>query len=104
MRWQECALSDSYVHKRDREYHLSLHHVSKHSRDDVEANLVMLCGSGTTGCHGRVELRDPETLLELTRYIRRRRPDIVKYLEEKQRAHVLEESPRRPLWRRELLP
>jgi len=27
--------------------------------DDVEDNLVGLCGSGTTGCHGLVEARDP---------------------------------------------
>ena len=103
LRWQECALADSYVHVRAWEYDLSLHHVSRHPRDDVEANLVMLCGSGTTGCHGRVEARDPETLLELVRYIRRHRPDIVKYLDGKSRAHVLEEPRRRSRWRRELL-
>jgi hypothetical protein len=63
----------------------------------------MLCGSGTTGCHGRVEARDPDTLLALTRYIRRRRPDIVKYLEGKSRAHVLDGPARRSFWRLELL-
>ena len=38
----------------------SLHHVVPKSQlgDDVAANLVPLCGSGTTGCHGRVENRD----------------------------------------------
>lgn len=38
------------------------HHLSKHPRDDVPANLLALCGSGTTGCHGRVEARDPVAL------------------------------------------
>lgn len=33
---------------------LSAHHVLPRARggDDYEYNLVMLCGSGTTGCHG----------------------------------------------------
>jgi hypothetical protein len=39
----------------------SLHHiVSKSLRgDDVENNLVGLCGTGTTGCHGLIESREP---------------------------------------------
>lgn len=38
----------------------NLHHLVPRSQggDDVQANLVELCGSGTTGCHGRVESRD----------------------------------------------
>lgn len=40
---------------------VTLHHLV--GRDlgggDVEENLVPLCGSGTTGCHGAVEHRDP---------------------------------------------
>lgn len=41
-----------------------LHHVVPRSLggDDVAANLVALCGSGTTGCHGLVEHRDREAL------------------------------------------
>jgi hypothetical protein len=36
------------------------HLVSRSLRgDDIEANLVPLCGSGVTGCHGAVEARDP---------------------------------------------
>lgn len=40
----------------------SLHHLYPRSQggDDVAVNLVPLCGSGTTGCHGRVEARDKE--------------------------------------------
>ena len=41
--------------------HMTLHHLVSKSLggDDVAANLVALCGSGTTGCHGLVEARDP---------------------------------------------
>lgn len=40
----------------------SLHHLVPRSGggDDVEDNLVPLCGSGTTGCHGKIESRDKE--------------------------------------------
>ena len=39
----------------------SLHHLVPRSLggDDTADNLVGLCGTGTTGCHGRVEARDP---------------------------------------------
>ena len=38
----------------------TLHHLVPKSLGggDVEDNLVPLCGSGTTGCHGLVEARD----------------------------------------------
>jgi hypothetical protein len=41
----------------------SAHHVLAKGQqgDDVAANLFMLCGDGTTGCHGRIEARDPHT-------------------------------------------
>lgn len=40
----------------------SLHHIYPRSQggDDVSENLGPVCGSGTTGCHGRLEARDPE--------------------------------------------
>jgi 5-methylcytosine-specific restriction endonuclease McrA len=38
--------------------------------DDVAANLVPLCGSGTTGCHGRVEARHRRTRSELRAALR----------------------------------
>ena len=39
----------------------TLHHIVSKSLggDDVADNLVPLCGSGTTGCHGLVEAREP---------------------------------------------
>jgi hypothetical protein len=62
--------------------HLSLHHISNKPRDDVEANLVMVCGSGTTGCHGLIEARDSSKRAELALYLRERRPDALAYLDE----------------------
>jgi hypothetical protein len=39
----------------------SLHHIVPKSLggDDVAENCTPLCGTGTTGCHGLVEARDP---------------------------------------------
>lgn len=41
----------------------SLHHVVSKSLggDDVEENLVSLCGDGVSGCHGMVEAHDAQT-------------------------------------------
>jgi hypothetical protein len=63
--------------------HFSLHHIHKHPRDDVEANLVMLCGSGTTGHHGRVEAHDYEACSRLAVYLIKQRLDTIQYLGEK---------------------
>lgn len=40
----------------------SLHHIYPRGQggDDVLVNLAPVCGSGTTGCHGRLEARDRE--------------------------------------------
>jgi hypothetical protein len=45
----------------------SLHHLVSRSLggDDVADNLVALCGSGTTGCHGLIEARDGNALRQL---------------------------------------
>jgi hypothetical protein len=43
----------------------------------------MVCGSGTTGCHGDVEARDREALESLGIYLLRERPEFVGYLDEK---------------------
>lgn len=55
----------------DGDWH-SLHHVYKRSQggDDVLANLVPVCGSGTTGCHGKIELRDPRALFAVRASLR----------------------------------
>jgi hypothetical protein len=41
---------------------LTIHHVVPRSQggDDIPANSVWLCGSGTTGCHGAIEARRPK--------------------------------------------
>lgn len=72
-RWRMCALCGNTGV-------LSLHHILKHPRDDVEANLVMLCGSGTTGCHGQIEAHDHRTLYALGTHLIARRPDTVIHL------------------------
>lgn len=88
-RWTGCPLCALQVGawKNDGGGQLSLHHVlpkgSPYFGDDVEGNLVMLCGSGTTGHHGLVEGGDVPTLLLLGYHVRRRRLDVVRYVREK---------------------
>ena len=72
--WKECALCGRSVGK------LSLHHVLKHPKDDLRANLVMLCGHGTAGCHGDIEHAHVERKLELGLYIVEFRPDTIEHL------------------------
>ena len=77
--WQECALCYGTQFSEGR---LSLHHIHKHPRDDVRGNLVMLCGDGVMGCHGRVEAHDPVAMRLLGEHIVDQRPDVVAYLVE----------------------
>lgn len=70
-----CALADDTC-----EPFLSLHHIHRHPRDDVAGNLVMLCGDGTRGHHGRVEGRDCRTIALLGHHLRYERPDFLEYL------------------------
>lgn len=71
--WRECALCLET-------FRLSLHHVIKHPRDDVRGNLIMLCGDGVQGCHGRVEAHDPVVSRLLGEHIRDERPDVVEHV------------------------
>lgn len=75
LRWRECALADGTC-----AHGLSLHHISKHPRDDVEGNLVMLCGSGTTGHHGRIEAWNETGRRALGTYLLLERPDVLDYI------------------------
>ncbi len=60
----------------------SVHHVLPRSQggDDIPANLVCLCGSGTTGHHGLVEANNPGALAELGAYLQLERPDTIRYV------------------------
>lgn len=78
MRWQECALCYGTKYTEGR---LSLHHISRHPRDDVEGNLVMLCGDGTRGCHGLIEAHELNKQRELASYLRTWRSDTLAYLD-----------------------
>jgi hypothetical protein len=83
--WDECAICQSTGWDDcdgQREWvGLSLHHVCKHPRDDVRGNLVLLCGDGVRGCHGRIEAWDAVTLRLLGEHILEERPDTIAHLE-----------------------
>ena len=72
--WRDCALCG-------KTFPLSLHHINRHPRDDVEGNLVMLCGDGVRGCHGLIEARDTITRWQLSFYLRESRQDTLEYLD-----------------------
>ena len=60
------------------------HHViprgGPHFGDDVPENIVALCGSGTTGCHGKIEGADFWAREALGVHLRERRPDTIEYV------------------------
>lgn len=66
---------------------LSAHHVlpkgSPYFGDDTKWNLVMVCGSGTTGHHGLIEAGDEPTLAALGRRLVMSRRDTIAYIEGK---------------------
>lgn len=83
LEWRECALGWAGIFEDDCEPMLSLHHIHRHPRDDVRGNLVMLCGSGTTGHHGAVTVHAPAAIEALRGHLLAARPDVVEYLAEK---------------------
>ena len=93
--WRECAVCGA--ERREVNDHgeyvarLSLHHIRKHPRDDVRGNLVMLCGDGVIGCHGRVEAHDKETLVLLVTALLAERPDVIEYLDRRLELEGAEE-------------
>lgn len=60
----------------------STHHGWKAGQggDDVPANLFGVDGTGTTGCHGRLESNDPVALRLLGEHVLRARPDFIDYV------------------------
>lgn len=89
--WRECVVCGDVGR-------LSLHHVCKHPRDDVRANLVMVCGDGVQGCHGRIEAHDPIVCRLLGEHIRDHRPDIIEHLTWRMGNDSVREWLRRNLW------
>jgi len=82
----------------------NLHHVLAKgdplaSGDDVPSNLVGLCGSGTTGCHGLYHAGDEWVVRALGLHVLNERPDFIFYLQ----AKLGEEAARSWLNRRLLL-
>jgi hypothetical protein len=73
--WDECVIADGTCKPS-----LSLHHIHKHPRDDLEENLAMLCGDGVTGHHGLIESHDRQACAELAAYLIRNRLDTMEYL------------------------
>lgn len=59
------------------------HHVvprgAPHHGDDVPENLVALCGSGTTGCHGDIESAQQDACWTLYKHLMKHRPDVIAY-------------------------
>jgi hypothetical protein len=60
------------------------HHVlargAPHFGDDLPENIVALCGSGTTGCHGLIESADRDARARLGRFLLDHRQDTLDYL------------------------
>jgi hypothetical protein len=67
----------------DCESSFSLHHIHRHPRDDVRANLVMLCGDGVSGHHGLITDEDETARRALGTYIVWYRLDTLTYLTDK---------------------
>ena len=83
LHWRSCALCGSTGYSFVGHYiGRSLHHISNKPRDDVKANLIMLCGDGTHGCHGLITMHDELKKAELAAYLRERRPDTLAYLDD----------------------
>lgn len=60
----------------------TFHHVLPRGErgDDDPRNGIMLCGDGTTGCHGLAEARDPTVRAEIGRVLLAR-ADTIEYLD-----------------------
>lgn len=69
-----------------------------HFGDDVQENIVALCGTGTMGCHGAVENEDEWARRSLGAYVVARRPDAVEYLSGKLGPSAAREWLRRRLY------
>lgn len=75
LRWRACACCGDAS--------ATAHHVLKRSAggDDVAANLIAVCGDGTTGCHGLLEAENVRARTQAGAHIRNDRPDTLAYLQ-----------------------
>lgn len=73
--------SDECVSCGDTTRRRSAHHVLHRSQggDDVRENLLVLCGDGVAGCHGRYHNGDAQVLSLISAAIEAR-PDIAQYI------------------------
>jgi hypothetical protein len=76
LEWRECPCGKPSA---------TGHHVISRGKggDDVLPNIVPLCGSGTTGCHGLVENADEKARRRLGKWIGEHRPDTIVYVRSK---------------------
>lgn len=76
LEWKECPCGKPSA---------TGHHVIARGKggDDVLANIVPHCGSGTTGCHGLIENNDEKARRRLGKWIGEHRPDTIRYVRSK---------------------
>lgn len=76
LEWRECPCGKPSA---------TGHHVLSRGQggDDVPANILPLCGSGTTGCHGLLENEDEKTRRMVGRWVKKHRPDTIVYVKGK---------------------
>lgn len=70
-----CALCGA---GRTNPFGISLHHV--YDRSDLWQNLVFVCGSGTTGCHGLLTAHWEEARRRLGEHLLLLRPDVISFI------------------------
>lgn len=80
IRWRGTCVLDELGDCHSR---YSLHHIHRQPRDDVQANLVMLCGDGVQGHHGQITAESETARAALGLYIVTYRLDTLTYLTDK---------------------
>ncbi len=79
LEWRECPCGKPSATG----HHVIARGAGKAAGDDVLANIVPHCGSGTTGCHGLIENNDEKARRRLGRWIAEHRHDTIRYCREK---------------------